>query len=155
MNSKRIGALTELRRRLERITRANDFATDAGQTVFLGEAPGLGHHDPEVAIAVVVGDSTEAHRGMSDVIESVVVVSLQAFARSAPAHKVDPFLAAEDVVADIKRAVELEDRSLEGWCLSTGMSRGAVRPARRMEGSEYVGAAVDYVLTFEERWGHP
>lgn len=154
MNSKRIGAITELKRRLAAIERPA-FSTDAGKNVFVGEVVSLGHHDPETAIAIVIGDSTETHRGLSDVVEGNSVVAIQAIVKAAPADRADPFLMAEDVIADIKRAVELEDRSLDGWCLSTGFARAAIRPARRMEGSEYVGAAVEYALAVEERWGHP
>ena len=155
MNSKRIGALTELKRRLEQITITNGFSTDAGKNVLLGENAKLGPDDPETAIAIVVGSSTEEHLGFSKVIVSRVGLSLQAFAKAAPADGADPFLVAEDVVADIKRAAELEDRTLNGYCSNPGFSRASVTPAKRLEASEYVGAKVDYSLTFEEAWGRP
>jgi hypothetical protein len=152
MSSKRIRAFTALRDRLLVIQKPA-FATDAGKKVYpIGQIPQSGPADPETAIAIIVGDSTEEHQGFSGVIVGRVTVSVQAFARLAQPEMADPFLVAEAIVADIKRAVE-KDRSLEGNCSEPGFNRASVRAARRVEGSEYVGAAVDYALTFEEKWG--
>lgn len=151
--SKREGALLEMRRRLQQIRIANDFLTDAGETVLIGEDPVFGPDDPPMAIAVMVGGGADAVRGMSGTLDCRVPISVQAFIRADAAD--EPMLAIEAVLADIKRAVELEDRSLDGWCLPTGLMRTGTRSLERAPGSEFVGAAVDYEAQFEEGWGKP
>jgi hypothetical protein len=39
--------------------------------------------------------------------------------------------------------------------LPTGLERGPCRPLRREDGSQYVGASVEYVARFETKWGEP
>lgn len=153
--SKRIGAILELQARLARI-RTPDYWTDAGQVVLLGEAPAFGESDPDTAIAIVVGDSTDERQGLSSVHVCRLTVSIQGFAKAAPRDGADPMLVAEQLVADIKRAVEREEPTLAGWCLpDPGISRLGVRTMQREPGAEYVGAAVEYLLPIGEEWGKP
>lgn len=149
MSSSREAAIGVLKDRLESITVANGFATDAGNRVFVAERPVLGPDDPTSAIAIVVKDDQPTFQGEHVVV--TVPVDLQAIV------KVDvdgPWMMVEAVVADIKRAVEL-DRDLAGTLIRLGLERGSVRPLDREEGSEYVGAAVQYRLVMAEAWGNP
>lgn len=153
--SKRIGAIRELAVRLAKIERP-DYWTDAGKSITLGEAPAFGDGDPDTAIAIMVGDSSDSRQGLSETYVCLLPVSIQAFAAAAPKDGTDPFETVEQLVADIKRAVEREEPTLAGWCLPTpGISRTGVRAIPRQPGAEFVGAAVDYILPFEELWGKP
>jgi hypothetical protein len=74
-----------------------------------------------------------------------------------------PLLLVEAVIADIRVAVEIEtdgatDRSLGIFAggpatMPTGLDRGPTRALRREQGSEFVGASVEYIARFETRWG--
>jgi hypothetical protein len=153
--SKRIGALLEIKRRLQLIAKPT-FWTDAGLNVLMGEQPVFGPDDPDVAIAVVLGSSTDERQGLTKIHMSRLPLSVQAFASAAPKDGTDPLIAVEEVVADIKRALELEDETLAGWTKPDGgFRRVGVRVIPREEGSEFVGAAVDYELLFEDGWGKP
>jgi hypothetical protein len=66
----------------------------------------------------------------------------------------DPYLAVEAVLGDIKRAIELEDRSL-GGLVDQRFERGRTRPFEREEGSTAVGVIVPYIVPYYESWGAP
>ena len=138
-----------LKARVEAIRVANGFETDAGVTVFLGETPPLGPDDPETAIAIVVGDEDPQYQGANLFIR--LPVAIQALAR---ADLEQPWLAVEDLIGDIKRAVELEDRTL-GGLVKRQIERGSVVALEREPGSTTVGAAVTFVCPYVEGWGTP
>jgi len=156
--SKRQLALTDLVNRLSFIQVAKGYNTDAGLHIFLGEVPRFGPNDPPAALAVVVGDDSPETTGGTT--RTRVPFEVQAIV---PADMTAPTLAIEEIIADIKEAVEIEaDGSVDRYLgvidgkpatLSKGLQRGAIRSIRREPGSEYVGAAVEYVATFEEKWG--
>ena len=56
MATRRQQIITEIVSRLQAITKANGFETDAGEHVFVGEIVKYGENDPVSAITVVVGD---------------------------------------------------------------------------------------------------
>lgn len=159
--SKRQAAIGDLVRRLSYITKANGYNTDAGEHIFVGEAPTFGEADPPEALAVLVGeDSAQTNGG---VIRTRTPIEIWAVV---PAGTNDPLLAVEAIITDIKEAVEIEadgsvDRFLgdvaEGGVpygtLPRGLERGTIKPLRRQEGSTYVGTSVEYVANFEEHWG--
>jgi hypothetical protein len=155
VNSKREDALNDLRERLSKISIENGFVTDAGKAIFMGDAPQLGPNDPWAAIAVIVGpDSPETTGGL---VRTTVPIEVQAIVR---AELEDAVMAAEAVIADIKRAVEIEgidahrSRSLKGT-LPLGLERGQTTWLRRQDGSTFAGAGITYNASFEERWGQP
>jgi hypothetical protein len=151
--SKRLNALGVLRGRLQAITIANGFNTDAGKAVFLGELPVLGEDDPAQAIAIVVGPDEIGHQGEKLVVN--LPVDVQALV---PADADDPWTSVEAIVSDIKRAVEIDsdpNRDLGRILIRQGLERGSTRPLDRESGSGYVGAAVTYRVTFSEVWGAP
>lgn len=162
IDSFRLRALTDLISRLGFIQISKGYNTDAGLHIWQGEAPQFGEGDPTAALLVLVGADSPTQSGPR--ILARVPVEVQA---CVPADLGNPLLSIEAIVADIKVAVEIEgrdqnavagsasiDRSLDGT-LPTGLERGPTRPIPRVEGSTYVGASVEYVLTIEEQWGLP
>lgn len=156
--SVRQAALAELVRRLEQVAIDNNFQTNAGQKVFLGEAVQLGPDDPEATIAVVVQPDNPTHSmvnvGIELTVEIVAVVRENAAVITEPGRERAPWFTIEAILADIKRAVET-DYDLGGILLTNGLRRGSTRPLEREAGSEFVGASVEYVLHYAERWGQP
>lgn len=163
--SKRLGALLEVERRLKLIRNLEDdgeteiagsrFWTNAGAAVLVGEALSLGDGDPDQLIALVVGDSEESPRGDvgARLFDSRVPVSIQCYARVSTAGT--GWQKVEEMLADVQRAVEDDDRSVNGFCLPEGLERVAVRAATRPEGHAFAGGSVEYVLAFENEWGAP
>lgn len=117
--------------------------------MFLGETAVLGEDDPEEAIAIVVRDDATPFQGEN--VTVVLVLECQAIAK---ANVNQPWLAVERVLVDLKRAIELEDRTL-GRLLPNRLERGPSRTLPREPGSETVGASVAYVARYLERWGEP
>ncbi len=150
MSSKREDVIRALRDRLAAISVTNGYNTNAGQKIFLGEAPTLGPNDPAAALALVVGTDESTYQGENVVSE--LPVEVQAIVK---ADVTDPLLTVEAVIADIKRAVELPDRTFGGLLVNRGLERRSVRPFERESGSEFVGAAVEYIATLAEGWGAP
>lgn len=159
--SKRKAALVDLKERLSFIQVAKGYNTDAGLNIEMGEWPRSGEDDPLAAIAVTVDDDrpqpTTGSRAQAEVPVQVWAL--------VPVGTADPQLAIEDIIVDIKEAVELEaqpDRTRalgtteDGQPIGTvpkGVSRGTTLALRRREGSGFVGGGVEYVLTFEESYG--
>lgn len=147
--SARQAALTELRDRLQRITAGNGFSTDAGQLVILGENPVLGPDDPAQAIVMVVAEDEPSFQGENIVITLPVRVAVVVKADAS-----DPFGTIEAVLADVKTAVET-DHDLGGRLIKRGLTRGPTTPLPKEDGSEFVGASIEYRLMYAEGWGTP
>ncbi len=130
------------------ITIANGFATDAGNTVYIGETAQLGDDDPDQAIALVVDDDDARSPGYVFVTLPIVVQAL------AKADLDEPWLVVESLLGDLKRAIETEDRTL-GGLLKSELQRGSTRTLAREPGSTTVGAAITYRCEYVEVWGNP
>lgn len=150
MMSRRHRALSALRDRLQAISVANGYRTDAGQALFMGQDAELGPDDARAAIALAVAADEVRHNGEN--VVSVIPVEVHALVKAAVDN---PLLALEDLIGDIKKAVEQPDRTLGGLLVQRGLGRGSVRPIDREPGSEMVGAVVEYSLTMAEAWGNP
>ncbi len=156
--SRRERAIAAIVARLEEVTRDNGCATDAGAHVIVGETPTLGPDDPPAVFAVVVQE--DSHRFQGEHVVSTLPLEIQALL---PAGSEDPWLAAEAMVADVKRAVELreedlavDDRRRFGNAVQRdGLARGNTRAAPRPEGSSYVGIGITYEMQIRETWGNP
>jgi hypothetical protein len=147
--SKRQQVLEAVQTRQEAIRKADGFQTDAGETVYLGERPELGPDDPDAVIAIVVRDD------QVKVQSGKVFVTLPiAICANAKADLEAPWVAIEALISDIKTAMELEDKTLDGL-LSEPIGRGSTRTLDREAGSMTVGASVTYVLSYTEQWGRP
>ena len=149
MASRRQQVLAALVARVQAITVDDGFNTDAGTAVYLGETPMLGPDDPLVAIALIVGDDDPGYQGEHVFVKLPIEIQGVAFA-----DQTDSWMAVEAVIEDIKRAVELEDRSL-GKLLRSELERGPTRTLRREPGSSTVGAGVTYLAPIAEKWGTP
>jgi len=140
--------------RLERITKDNGFSTDAGRQIFVNESPDLGPDDPTDAVALVSREDIVAWQAGKLLIRWPIEV--QGLAKVVDPQEVwRAFLEAEAVAADIKRAIELDDRTLGGLLVARGIERVSTRVIPRDPGGTTVGAAVSYVLVMEETWGNP
>lgn len=148
-NTKRQYLLEALNTRLAAITTANDFQTNAGQHIYIGETPALGPDDEDEALAIVIGDEEPQYQGVNLFI--ALPIDVQAVVK---ADLDAPWMTVEAIIGDIKRAVELEDRTLDGL-VKRMIQRGPVRALPREPGSTTVGAAVTYVAPFLEGWGTP
>lgn len=149
MASRRQTLLAQIQARLQAITRGNGFQTDAGDAVFLNESPVLGPDDPPEAIAVMVGEDVPVWVGEN--VHVTVPIEIQGLAN---ADLEAPWITAEAVVADIKQAMELEDRRF-GGLLAGRMERGSTRVVEREEGQTTVGVSVEYLFPVSEAWGDP
>jgi hypothetical protein len=149
--STRQQVLELLVQRVELIKRVNGYQTDAGKTVFFGEVPILGENDPEQAIAVV--PDIEQPRWIQDGLKLQVQLPVN-FAAIAKADLSAPYLVIEQLIADIKKAIERPDRYLDGL-VNWPIERGPVRALQRETGSTTVGAAVTYGVRWDEGWGLP
>lgn len=169
--SKRLAAFQDLVTRLSYITKANHATSDAGLNIAQGEAIKLGPNDDDSALGIYVGDDAPLPGG--DYTEGAQVraripVLIHAIARI-PRNQA-PLIVYEGLIADIKRAVEIEgndpahpegnaavDRYLgpAGTTMPKGLSRGETRLHYREGGSEITGATVQYFVSIEETWGRP
>lgn len=147
--TRRQGVLEAIVGRLEAITTANGFATNAGRAVFLGELPTLGPDDDDVAIVVLAGEEVVRWHGANIAIELTVMVHV--VARS---DRQRPWVVVEEALGDVKRAIELEDRRL-GGLLVNHLERGSVETMPTESGVEVVGLMIPYRAPIVEAWGRP
>lgn len=127
------------------------FETNAGHRVFLGYAPLLGPDDPDQAIAILPGDDEVDHSGA----RFGIVLPVEVFA-IVKASLDEPWKLVEGVIADVKRAIETDDRTLGGLLPHDhALSRGTTRTLEREPGTPFVGAAITYQVLYTEAWGEP
>lgn len=158
--SRRAQILQALLDRVQQITVANGFATDAGQQVFLGAVPDLGPNDPSAAIALVVQpDVIQAQQNNIKLRLQVDIVVLVRMDPGTVASWNAGWVLVEEMLEDVKRAVELEDRTLGGLLVegsnSLGLERGTTDPYQRQTGSPVMGFLITYIAPYVEAWGHP
>lgn len=154
--SRRQLILEALRTRAAEIEIANGFQTDVGKRLYFGEVPNLGPHDSNQALAIIPMEDQigELQLGNLSILLPVNFVALAKPTLS------EPWVIVEQVIADIKKAIELEDRTLGGLLTGgrnnpEGLIRGTTEVAVRQSGSDAVGAMVTYVCHYAEAWGHP
>lgn len=146
--STRLDILNAIRTRLALIRTANGYNTEAGALIFLGEQVTLGSSDPAEALAIEVRDDEPGHQGMN--VVTVLPIEIQAIVKDSVAT---PILAVENVIADIRKAME-SDQNLGGLALEPrGLMRGGTRIIPREEGSTTLGAGCEYRVEFTEKWG--
>lgn len=146
--STRPSILAEFLSRVSAIQVANGYATDAGLKIFFGATPELGPDDPAAALALLVrDDSTLGDLGNDEL--TTLPVDVVALVKASGDQ---PWAAVEEVVADIKRAIETADRDFSGL-LSKLLARGRTKVLSRGAGSTTVGAGVTYTATYLDQWG--
>lgn len=129
-----------------------------GGIVMLGEVTDLGPDDPPFAITVVPGDDTTKRQGLKFLI--TMVIDLQAVVRI---DIDEPSVKAEHLLADIKRAFELDEnalhptdpRRLVDLITRDSLQRGSTRVLPRDEGMTSVGLSLAYAVDYQETWGNP
>lgn len=132
------------------------FQTNAGQRVYLGVDARLGEEDDltdpsdTAAIEISIGPIARPEHQM----ERLQVEMPVTFRAVALASYRQPWTAIEACCADIKRAVELEDRTL-GGLVASDIERGDEQVMERERGSEVVGYEITYPTLYSEAWGHP
>ena len=126
-----------------------------GYAVYLGEAPAFGEDDPDEVIVVMVEPDEVEHQGEGFLV--TVPLSIQAVVKAGVSawDLSRAYRSAETVIAAIKRAMEVEDRTLGGVVAWNGLERGSTAPLEREPGSEFVGVSVQYRAPIEEGWGAP
>lgn len=148
--SRRQEILAALKSRCQAISVAAGFQTNAGSAVYLHEAPALGPDDAAVAIAIVVGDDNLKWMGAKILLSLPVEFQVLGSVEDLD----DVASAIEAVLSDVKQAIELEDRTLDGLCAAF-LERGATRTLPREDGSIAVGVGITYWVPYREVWGHP
>lgn len=148
-DSKRQQIIQAFVTRLGAIEARDGFNTDAGLTVYVNERPTFGPDDPCEAIALVVGDDEVGYHGEHLWVRLPIEIHALATAEMA-----EPWKTIERVLADIKKAVELSDRTL-GGLVPRMIERESTVTLEREEGSTSVGVAVTYVAPYKELWGTP
>lgn len=147
--SRRRMLLEAFRLRLEKITGGASFETDAGTRLFINETPAYGPTDPETAISMGIGDETVTfQQGKFLMALPLIVIAL------ARADMDDPMVAAEQVLADIQRAIELTDRTF-GGLVSHELLLVGTQTAELPEGATTVGVQITYLAQYERSWGNP
>lgn len=148
--SKRSLILEALVTRLEAIAR-RPYETRAGRTIFVGEVPDLGPDDSDEAIVLSLGEEE-----LGTQIRKLVVtwpIEIQARVKASSERA---WVTREQLVADIQRAIELDDdQTLGGLLVKPGIQGGAVRTFDREPGSTTIAAGVRYTFEFWRSWGHP
>ncbi len=153
--SRRQRILEALKARVERITIANGFQTDLGKNVLLGELPTFGPDDPKQVLAILPReDQVGDHLSNIPIMLPVDIAALVA----PEIHHAGTIV--EQALSDIKKAVELEDRSLGGLLTGgrnnvAGLVRGTTEPFDRRSGSDVVGVLITYGCKYAEAWGDP
>lgn len=147
--------LEALRTRAEAISVGNGFDTNAGATLFLGVIPSLGEGDPGAALAMIPRtDIIDVNS--TDKMPIELPVDFIAIAK--PSLD-EPWVAIEQLLGDVKKAIELDDRTLGGLLRGgrnkSGMYRGTTDTLERRSGEEMVGALITYVCPYSECWGEP
>jgi hypothetical protein len=147
--TRRLQILLAVMERLSGIKTSDGYATDAGFTVILGEKVEFSEDDPTHAVGVVVLNDDVRYVGEN--VSIMLPIECQAIA------KVDinvPWVAAEQILGDIKLAMEQPDRSL-GGLIPGFIKRGSTRVLPRDPGSTTVGVGVTYLVPYVETWGAP
>jgi hypothetical protein len=148
--SKRKRILDAVVARLAVITVANGFGSNAGDSIKLGDNPQLGPDDRYPCIAVLVEDDTIGNQQARIVIDLSIQIAV-----IVPIDLADStWPAIEEAVSDVKRAMELVDRSLSGL-LRYNLERRPTRIYPRESGSTVAGVTVGYLLPYHETWGEP
>lgn len=147
--TRRLAVLMAFKARLELVKTSEGFSTDAGFNVVLGEKTQFGESDPLPAICIVPAPDAPTHNGEN--VSAVWAVEIQAIA------EVDinqPVVVPEQVIGDIKVAIETEDRTL-GGLVPSRIRRGSTRTLPREPGSTICGVGITYGFQLTEQWGHP
>jgi hypothetical protein len=151
-DSKRLTILNAIKARLAAINGVGVFVTDAGDRIFTGVLPQLGPDDAYPCLVVYAADDSVGNQQsrvmLSLPVEIAVVVPVDALAK-------DEWDRVEAALADVKRAIELPDRTLGNRLVQDRLRRGSTRMLDRDPGSTVAGVVIRYELPYYEEWGEP
>jgi hypothetical protein len=137
--------------RAQVIRQSGGFWTDAGATIVLGQRLQLGEDDPDSALEVLVGDDEPTTYQNGKLFYRIPFV----FTALSRAGRADAWRDAERLLADVKRAIELDDLRLDGLLEHPGLERSPASVVPRDPGSTDVGISVTYFAPLAESWGDP
>lgn len=156
MSSRRQLTLAALAALLEGIAVSSGFNTDAGAMVHLGQEVELGENDPGPAILIIAG--IEKFGPSQTKLYSEWPISIRAVAGVVDDNFDDAWAVAELVVADIEKAIEIQDRTLGdliNWNGAHGLILDSIQTVERDAGSSVVGIDVVYIAKLQRTWGDP
>lgn len=153
--SKRQAILEVLYARALRIRRQNEFQTNLGETLLLGTLPAFGPDDPKAVLALLPQEDQ-----IVGGLQQIGIVLPVNFAVILSPKCQDPWRLVEAGLSDIKKAMELPDRSLGGLLAggnnnTEGLLRGTTEVWPGVSGLEAVGAVITYAAKYNEGWGYP
>lgn len=153
--SRRADVIAEIKARLEGISIAGGFRTDAGATVLVNELPEFGETSvggatPTSAIVLLVGTDERTWSGKAFMVR--LPMAAMGLVDTDSVSTGDAWRLAEDLAADIKQAIETDDRRL-GSLLMEFLERGDTEILAREPGTSTMGVVVNYVAPFKEPWG--
>jgi hypothetical protein len=154
-DSRRKRILDAFKARIEVIRVEDGFETDLGLNVLMWELPAFGPDDPKQVVAIIPREDQVSAALNNIPIDLPVDVAVLV----AP-DVTNPGALIEAGLADVKKAVELEDRTLGGLLRGGrnnpgGIVRGTTEPYPRVGGSQVTGASITYVLPYVEAYGYP
>lgn len=155
--SRRRRILEEFERRLNAINSNDAFETDAGDRIYLGEAPLFGPDDEDDAIAVMPATDELGAQQMK--VIATLPIDVVVMARWNLQMEEWSWTRVEQLLADVKRAIELDEtqdphRDL-GGLLTGRLRRGPTIPLERVPGATSLGCAIRYFAPIAEAWGQP
>lgn len=150
MASKRQRILEAFKTRLQTIAIADGFETDIGTKVLINETPKFGPHD-SAAVVVIPGDDRIVGNFQGEYANLMLPVEIHIVGL---ADIDNAGVRIEQILSDVKRAIETEDRKL-GNLVNHQIVRGQTRTIPRESGSEVVGSVITYDAQYRELWGDP
>lgn len=153
--SRRADVIEAIKARLQGISVLAGFRTDAGGTVLVNELPefgetSVGGSTPPAAIVLMVGTDERTWSGKAFFVR--LPLAVMGLVDTDRADTGDAWRLVEDLAADIKQAIEIEDRRL-GNLLMEFLERGDTEPLPREPGTSTMGVVVNYTAPFKEPWG--
>lgn len=146
MISKRRKAILELVRRLEFIQVVKGYSCDAGLNILLGERPAFGPDDPESAISLAFGPDDPTTSG--GLVRRRTPIEIHAMVR---ADLEEPLITLEQLICDIRAAVEIEGRTYYGQIAASGVMaytfNGALPNLPNLSGLTVTIGAQTYVFS--------
>lgn len=158
--TRRARILQALLAQLQAITEGNGYTTNAGHQVFLGALPELGPDDPAIAMALIAQpDDVAPHLNNIKLRLQVDIVVAARMDPGSVASWNTGWMVVEDMLGDVKRAMEQDNHNLGGLLVpgrnSLGLERGTTEPYQRQPGSPVMGFLITYICPYVEAWGHP
>lgn len=141
----------EISSRCQQITVANGFHTNAGQQVFRGRVTFDAEADPLPALSIFAHEEVIEQNMHDERMDVKLNIAIFAHAET---DALNPLDIAEDLVADIKRAVLLlSNRSAGGLCQDIRYAGREAAPPE--DGSNTTSVRVHFEVLYPEIYGDP